>query len=156
MRAPSSFQDILGALMFRVAFAAYFLTTTLAGPSLCFCGVARLARAAVGCLSSTAPDANLHPCCCKPPASIGRRVTTAPFGNQSNQSEEQCPCQKHVAKNQCFHASTDRGNLELNVIGFDLPSFDAVTVDSVRQANLFSNRCLDFGADSFPGENRLV
>jgi hypothetical protein len=140
--------------MFRVVLAIYFLATTLAGPSLCFCKVARLAIAAIQLVSPTATDAEIHPCCCKTVIPAEHSSTIANSGTKSNRSPEQCPCQKHVAKNQCFPAADVRGLFEVSSLAFAMPSLDTVSWDAPTV--LTSHRAPDSGAHCFICQCRLA
>lgn len=73
--------------MFRLALAACFLTTTVAGPWLCCCTASAWAEAGRKSGAVQGASAKLTPACCCQEQSNGQKQDRSPAGG--------CPCQQH-------------------------------------------------------------
>src|SRR5437660_1080507 len=92
-------------LMLRYGLVAYLLAMQLAGPSLCFCAMTRLATHA---LRKNLPQASdkINNLCCSEQRTANRAACALPESrSDANRPMPKCPCQEHVAKNVSFFVS---------------------------------------------------
>jgi hypothetical protein len=127
MRREACASECLGEPMFRYALVTYFLATTLAGPSLCFCAMTRLATSMLQECSLPTSDTNAHPCCVKRLHVIRESPASPCSGTDSPQKK--CPCQEHVDKYFLLLVSEVTGNSDSCSAAFYLLSIDGISAD---------------------------
>jgi hypothetical protein len=111
--------------MFRYALVTYFLATTLAGPSLCFCTMMRLAVSAFQGCGQLASD-TIPPTCCVSHAKENGNYPASTFpGSESNSPGKKCPCQEHVSENPSFFVFEVKWCPDIPSTAFELPSLDS-------------------------------